>query len=60
MCKCSCFTRGGVEDKVILSANSVLKGKTEVGGVYMGIPAELVKYRDLENGMKLKNISYFL
>lgn len=49
-----------VADKVIVSANSVIKGKTEIGGIYMGIPAKLVRMRELNRNVKMRNTNFFL
>ncbi|MBQ4057553.1 MAG: hypothetical protein IJD40_01325 [Lachnospiraceae bacterium] len=35
-----------IQRNSILSVNSVFKGKSDVGGIYMGIPAQLVKFRE--------------
>ena len=49
-----------IADRCIVSANSVLKGKTEVGGVYAGIPACFVRTRELDTDYQLDNTYYFL
>ena len=49
-----------LEDNVIVSANSVIKGKAERGGVYMGLPAEMVKMRDIDADISMKICAFFL
>ena len=49
-----------VADRSVVSANSVLKGKTERRGIYAGIPAYFVCERDLETDYQLDNTYYFL
>lgn len=49
-----------IADGVIVSANSVIKGKTERGGVYMGVPAEFIRMRDSALNYQLDTKHYFL
>lgn len=43
----------------IVSVNSVFKGSSEPNGIYDGIPARLVRYRDINTEYNLKNIYFF-
>lgn len=49
-----------VKDNVILSANSVLKGETLDGGIYMGIPAKLVRLRSVRHIEMKRSVTFFL
>lgn len=49
-----------LEDNVIVGANSLIKGKTEAGGVYIGVPAEMVKKRDINADISMKICAFFL
>lgn len=49
-----------ISDGTILSANSVLKGNTIVNGIYSGLPAVLIRNRELSDGYELNCKYYFL
>lgn len=49
-----------ITDRCIISANSVISGKTERNGVYMGVPAKYVRIRELDADYQLKNRYFFL
>lgn len=49
-----------IADGVIVSANTVIKGKTEKSAVYMGIPAQFVRTRAASLDYKLNNKNYFI
>lgn len=48
-----------INDKCIIGAGAVLKGLTETRGIYLGVPALLKKYRDLENDYSISYEAYF-
>ncbi len=47
--QCTILSGCIVEKNVLLAANSVLKGNTEIMGIYAGIPARLIKFAKYEN-----------
>ena len=47
-----------IHDFAIIGANSVFKGQAKEKGVYVGVPAELVKDRKIE-AVNMKNNFYF-
>lgn len=48
-----------IEDFSIIGANSLYKGNTIAGGIYQGVPATLIKNRELENKYIIKNQNLF-
>ncbi len=54
------LTGAVISDGVVISANSVIKGITKEGEVYMGIPAKIVHIRGSSFEYELNNKYYFL
>ena len=49
-----------ISDGVIVSANSVIKGKTVNNGIYSGLPAVFIRSREISNEYELDCKYYFL
>lgn len=48
-----------IRNQCVLAAGSTLKGKTEEGYIYAGIPAQKRKYRDLEAAYDINHYDFF-
>lgn len=48
-----------LEDRTIISANSVYKGHSEINGIYGGNPAQYLRKRTVEHNYSQENIAFF-
>ena len=48
-----------INDFSVISANSLYRGKTQERGIYQGVPAELIRLRNIDEKYQLHYKSYF-